>query len=61
MLEFVVMREADGNQTIAAEMLGINRNTLRASSSTRPAVSRLPASASPRPAPPFLCSRPIRS
>ena len=28
MLE-VVMREADGNQTVAAEMLGINRNTLR--------------------------------
>jgi len=28
MLE-VVMREADGNQTIAAQMLGINRNTLR--------------------------------
>ncbi len=28
MLE-VVMREAEGNQTIAAEMLGINRNTLR--------------------------------
>lgn len=28
MLE-VVMREADGNQTIAAEILGINRNTLR--------------------------------
>ncbi|HMM55519.1 MAG TPA: helix-turn-helix domain-containing protein [Candidatus Desulfobacillus sp.] len=28
MLE-VVMREADGNQTLAAEMLGINRNTLR--------------------------------
>ena len=28
MLE-IVMREADGNQTIAADMLGINRNTLR--------------------------------
>ena len=28
MLE-VVMRHADGNQTLAAEMLGINRNTLR--------------------------------
>jgi Fis family transcriptional regulator len=28
MLE-VVMRQADGNQTLAAEMLGINRNTLR--------------------------------
>lgn len=28
MLE-VVMREAHGNQTRAAEMLGINRNTLR--------------------------------
>ncbi len=28
MLE-VVMREADGNQTVAADMLGINRNTLR--------------------------------
>lgn len=28
MLE-TVMRHADGNQTIAAEMLGINRNTLR--------------------------------
>jgi Fis family transcriptional regulator len=28
MLE-VVMREAEGNQTVAAEMLGINRNTLR--------------------------------
>ena len=25
----VVMREADGNQTQAAKMLGINRNTLR--------------------------------
>ena len=24
-----VMRHADGNQTTAAEMLGINRNTLR--------------------------------
>ena len=28
MLE-TVMRHADGNQTTAAEMLGINRNTLR--------------------------------
>jgi Fis family transcriptional regulator len=28
MLE-VVMREAGGNQTIAAQMLGLNRNTLR--------------------------------
>ena len=28
MLE-TVMRHADGNQTVAAEMLGINRNTLR--------------------------------
>jgi len=28
MLE-VVMLHADGNQTLAAEMLGINRNTLR--------------------------------
>lgn len=28
MLE-LVMREAQGNQTVAAEMLGINRNTLR--------------------------------
>jgi Fis family transcriptional regulator len=28
MLE-VVMREADGNQTVAADMLGSNRNTLR--------------------------------
>ena len=28
MLE-TVMRQADGNQTLAAEMLGINRNTLR--------------------------------
>ncbi len=28
MLE-VVMKHADGNQTVAAEMLGINRNTLR--------------------------------
>jgi Fis family transcriptional regulator len=28
MLE-VVMKHANGNQTIAAEMLGINRNTLR--------------------------------
>jgi Fis family transcriptional regulator len=28
MLE-VVMKQAEGNQTIAAEMLGINRNTLR--------------------------------
>ena len=28
MLE-VVMREANGNQTVAAELLGINRNTLR--------------------------------
>ena len=28
MLE-VVMRHAEGNQTLAAEMLGINRNTLR--------------------------------
>jgi len=28
MLE-VVMREADGNQTVVADMLGINRNTLR--------------------------------
>lgn len=28
MLE-VVMKQADGNQTVAAEMLGINRNTLR--------------------------------
>ncbi|MDR2506966.1 MAG: Fis family transcriptional regulator [Candidatus Accumulibacter sp.] len=28
MLE-TVMEQADGNQTLAAEMLGINRNTLR--------------------------------
>lgn len=28
MLE-VVLRHAEGNQTLAAEMLGINRNTLR--------------------------------
>jgi len=28
MLEFVLQR-ANGNQTVAAEMLGINRNTLR--------------------------------
>lgn len=28
MLE-VVMRQADGNQTVAAQILGINRNTLR--------------------------------
>jgi Fis family transcriptional regulator len=28
MLE-VVMRHAEGNQTLAADMLGINRNTLR--------------------------------
>ena len=28
MLE-VVMKQADGNQTVAAELLGINRNTLR--------------------------------
>ena len=28
MLE-TVMRQADGNQTLAADMLGINRNTLR--------------------------------
>jgi len=28
MLE-TVMRHADGNQTVAADMLGINRNTLR--------------------------------
>ena len=28
MLE-IVMRQAAGNQTLAAEMLGINRNTLR--------------------------------
>ncbi|MCL2657485.1 MAG: Fis family transcriptional regulator [Betaproteobacteria bacterium] len=28
MLE-IVMQHADGNQTVAAEMLGINRNTLR--------------------------------
>jgi len=28
MLE-VVMKHANGNQTVAAEMLGINRNTLR--------------------------------
>ncbi|HTY04698.1 MAG TPA: helix-turn-helix domain-containing protein [Rhodocyclaceae bacterium] len=28
MLE-VVMKQADGNQTAAADMLGINRNTLR--------------------------------
>lgn len=28
MLE-VVMKQAEGNQTLAAEMLGINRNTLR--------------------------------
>ena len=28
MLE-VVMRQAGGNQTVAAELLGINRNTLR--------------------------------
>jgi Fis family transcriptional regulator len=28
MLE-VVLRQAGGNQTLAAEMLGINRNTLR--------------------------------
>jgi Fis family transcriptional regulator, factor for inversion stimulation protein len=28
MLE-VVMKQANGNQTVAAEMLGINRNTLR--------------------------------
>ena len=28
MLE-VVMKQAEGNQTVAAEMLGINRNTLR--------------------------------
>jgi Fis family transcriptional regulator len=25
----VVMKQADGNQTLAADMLGINRNTLR--------------------------------
>ena len=25
----VVMRQAEGKQTLAAEMLGINRNTLR--------------------------------
>ncbi len=28
MLE-VVMKQADGNQTVAADMLGINRSTLR--------------------------------
>ncbi len=28
MLE-VIMKQADGNQTVAAQMLGINRNTLR--------------------------------
>jgi Fis family transcriptional regulator len=28
MLE-VVMRQANGNQTVAADMLGLNRNTLR--------------------------------
>ena len=28
MLE-VVMKQAEGNQTVAADMLGINRNTLR--------------------------------
>lgn len=28
MLE-VVMKQADGNQTVAADILGINRNTLR--------------------------------
>ena len=28
MLE-TVMKQADGNQTVASEMLGINRNTLR--------------------------------
>ncbi len=28
MLE-IVMKHADGNQTVAADMLGINRNTLR--------------------------------
>ncbi|MBV2234131.1 MAG: Fis family transcriptional regulator [Sterolibacterium sp.] len=28
MLE-TVLKQADGNQTVAAEMLGINRNTLR--------------------------------
>jgi Fis family transcriptional regulator len=28
MLE-VVMKQAEGNQTVAAQMLGINRNTLR--------------------------------
>ena len=28
MLE-VVMKQADGNQTVAADLLGINRNTLR--------------------------------
>ncbi len=28
MLEFILQR-ANGNQTVAAEMLGINRNTLR--------------------------------
>jgi Fis family transcriptional regulator len=28
MLE-IVLRQANGNQTLAAEMLGINRNTLR--------------------------------
>ena len=28
MLEFVLQR-ANGNQTVAADMLGINRNTLR--------------------------------
>ena len=25
----IVLHQADGNQTVAAEMLGINRNTLR--------------------------------
>jgi tRNA-dihydrouridine synthase B len=51
MLE-VVMREADGNQTVAAEMLGINRNTLRRKLGRAQAFVVRQAGFGRRPAPP---------